>query len=191
MTDDGVLLLRLAREAIETAFTDRDVAVPDLPWLHAPAAAFVTLRQRSDGDLRGCVGSIEARLPLGDAVVAAARSAAFRDPRFTRLSAAELTQVRIEVSVLSPLTPLAAMAEADTSRALEQTRPGVILRYGTHQGVLLPKVWSSVQSGVEFLRHLKLKADLAPAFWSERVELHVFTTHEFVESDERAHAATR
>lgn len=191
MTDDGVVLLRLAREAIDTSLHGGEVAIPEAPWLHVPAAAFVTLRRRADEGLRGCVGSIETHVPLGDAVVAAARSAAFRDPRFTPLSAAELTQVRIEVSVLSPLAPLAAASETDAIRALELTRPGVVLRYGRRQSVLLPKVWSSVGSGGEFLRHLKLKADLAPAFWSERIELHVFTSHDFAESDERAHAATR
>jgi AmmeMemoRadiSam system protein A len=188
--DDGAILLRLAREAIDTSLHGVDVSIPDAPWLHVPAAAFVTLRRRADDSLRGCVGSIEARLPLGRTVVAAARSAAFKDPRFAPLAPTELSRMRIEVSVLSPLTPLAAMSEAEADRTLALTRPGVLLRYGRHHGVLLPKVWSSVGSGAEFLRHLKLKADLASDFWSPRVELHVFTCHEFVESDARAPSVT-
>lgn len=186
MTTEQDVLLRLAREAIERWFRREDVRLPAAAFLQAPAAVFVTLRQRPGGALRGCVGSIEAHLPLGHAVVAAARSAAFADPRFPPLSGAQLEWVRVEVSVLSPLRLLPVANEVEAVQELERTKPGVLLRCAHRQGVLLPKVWESVGDGAEFLRHLKLKAGLPVAFWSEAIELHLFTSEEFAEADERA-----
>ncbi|MBL8140080.1 MAG: AMMECR1 domain-containing protein, partial [Acidobacteria bacterium] len=86
MSDRGAVLLGLAREAIATAFAGADVTPPPLAWLEEPRAVFVTLRDRH-GDLRGCIGTIDARRPLGEAVIDAARGAAFRDGRFGPLEA--------------------------------------------------------------------------------------------------------
>ncbi len=157
----GATLLRLARHAIEASFDGRRVVVPADAWLQAPGAAFVTLRQRADGALRGCVGSIEAREPLGQAVVSAATGAAFRDTRFAPLVAAELSQVRLDISVLSPLEPLPVASEADALARLDRTKPGVVLHSGWKRSVLLPKVWESIEDAGEFLRCLKLKAGLS------------------------------
>lgn len=185
MTDDRAMLLRLAREAIDTSFRGADVTLPNVPWLDTPAAVFVTLRALADGALRGCVGSIEPRRPLGHAVVTAARAAAFDDERFAPLAHAELARVQLEISVLSPLALLPVSGEADARRHLQRTRPGVVLRCGRRQSVLLPKVWTSVPDATEFLRHLKLKAGLPSVFWSDAVELLVFTSDEFAEGQER------
>ncbi len=181
----GATLLRLVRQAIEAAFEGRPVIVPSDPWLQAPGAAFVSLHQRADGALRGCVGSIEARQPLGDAVVSAAIGAAFRDTRFTPLLASELPKIRLDISVLSPLEPLPVASEAEAIARLERARPGVVLRSGWRSSVLLPKVWESIEDGAEFLRHLKLKAGLPAAYWSTAIELSVFTCEEFAEPDAR------
>jgi len=184
MTGQQHQLLRLARQAIETALHGGDVPLPADAIFQTPAAVFVTLREH--GDLRGCVGSIEADQPLGRAVVSAARAAAFTDPRFAPLSIGELDAVRIEISVLSPLVPLPVASEAEAIRALARTRPGVLLRCGHRQGLLLPKVWESVADAAEFLRHLKRKAGLPADYWSEAVELLTFTTDECAEADEPA-----
>jgi AmmeMemoRadiSam system protein A len=182
MTDDGATLLQLAREAIRTSFAGSQVSIPPDPWLHAPGAVFVTLRQAPDGELRGCVGSIDANLPLAEAVIRAARAAASHDRRFARLTHGELDRIRLEVSVLSPATPLQFTGEVDACRALDRTRPGVILQCGSRRGVFLPKVWDSVESAVEFLAHLKIKAGLPPGFWSADLQLQVFTCEEFAEA---------
>jgi AmmeMemoRadiSam system protein A len=179
--DDRALLLGLARAAIETSLSGGAVTLPAARWLQAPAAVFVTLRQHSDGALRGCVGSIEPRLPLGEAVVAAARGAAFRDGRFAPLSYPELERIRVEVSVLSSLASLRVLDEAEACVRLDRTRPGAVLSYGRRKGVLLPKVWQSIGDAAEFLGHLKRKAGLSPAFWSDAIELHVFTSEDFGE----------
>ena len=181
----GTTLLRLARHAIEASFADRPAVVPPDPWLHAPGAAFVTLRLRPDGSLRGCVGTIEAERPLGDAIVTAAVGAAFRDTRFGPLGRQELSLIRLDVSVLSPLSPLPVTDEADAIARIGRTRPGVVLSCGWRRGVFLPKVWESLPEAAEFLRHLKVKAGLSARYWSADVELAVFTCDEFAESDDR------
>lgn len=185
----GVTLLRLARHAIEASFDDRPVIVPSDAWLQAPGAAFVSLHRRRDRALRGCVGTIEARQALGDAVVTAAVGAAFRDTRFAPLAAAELSLVRLDISVLSPLEPLPVAGESDALVKLERARPGVVLQSGWRRSVLLPKVWESIEDAREFLRALKLKAGLPAAFWSETIELSVFTCEEFAEPDDRSYVA--
>lgn len=181
MIGDGAVLLGLARQAIETSFFGGDVTPPPLAWLEEPRAVFVTLRERR-GDLRGCIGSIEAQRPLGMAVVEAARGAAFRDGRFAPLSAEEFDGIHIDVSVLSPMTPkLRFSGEADAVRQIASTRPGVLFACGGRRSVLLPKVWDSIPDAAEFLRHLKLKAGLPVTFWSDEVALQVFTSEDFAE----------
>jgi AmmeMemoRadiSam system protein A len=185
---DGVVLLRLAREAIEASFLGGAVHLPREPWLQAPGAVFVTLRQPPHGELRGCVGSIEATLPLGEAVVKAARGAAQHDHRFAPLTPSELALVRVEISVLSSPTPLTVANETDACRELQRARPGVILRCRSRLGVFLPKVWHSVEGAEEFLEHLKSKAGLSRTFWSPDIELEVFTCEEFSEADTQTEA---
>lgn len=185
----GLTLLGLARHAIEASFEHRPVVVPPDAWLQTPGAAFVSLHRRRDRTLRGCVGTIEARQPLGDAVVTAAIGAAFRDTRFAPLAASELLMVRLDVSVLSPLAPLPVASESDAVVKLERDRPGVLLQSGWRRSVLLPKVWESIEDAREFLRVLKLKAGLPAAFWSETIELSVFTCDEFAEPEDRPYMA--
>jgi AmmeMemoRadiSam system protein A len=181
----GVTLLRLARHAIEASFDERRIEAPRDAWLQEPRAVFVSLHDWHDHALRGCVGSIEAVEPLGAAVVTAAVGAAFRDTRFAPLVPSELSRVRIDVSVLSPLEPLPARSEREALALLDRAKPGVVFRSGWRRSVLLPKVWESIDDAAEFLRHLKLKAGLPGAFWSDTVELSVFTCEEFSEADDR------
>jgi AmmeMemoRadiSam system protein A len=189
MSDRGAVLLGLAREAIATSFVGGDVTPPPLTWLEEPRAAFVTLRDRH-GELRGCIGTIEARHPLGEAVIDAARGAAFRDGRFAPLKAGELAGMRIDVSVLSPMTALHVSSEADAIDQLARTKPGVLLSCGGRRSVLLPKVWISVPHAADFLRLLKLKAGLPATFWSDEVTLQVFTSDDVAEPAAPAPAET-
>src|SRR4029453_278835 len=91
-----------------------------VPALHERGATFVTLIQH--GELRGCVGAIDAHRSLQQDVEETTLWAAFRDPRFEPLSAAELRSTRIEVSLLTPAVPLPVDDEAELLRAL---RPGM------------------------------------------------------------------
>jgi AmmeMemoRadiSam system protein A len=182
----GTTLVRLAREAIATSFDGRHVAVPREPWLDELRAMFVTLRRRQRGELRGCIGTTAARQPLGEAVIAYARLAAFGDRRFDPLTREELDLISIDVSVLSPLTPLPVTSEADAHAKLQRARPGVALSYGHARGVFLPQVWQSLADAADFLRHLKQKAGLPGHFWSEAIALHTFTCEVFAEPETAA-----
>ncbi|HOI52892.1 MAG TPA: AmmeMemoRadiSam system protein A, partial [Azonexus sp.] len=114
MDELGNALLRHARAAIAEALGEPAPAAPDLAALHEPGATFVTLTQ--GGELRGCIGSLEAHRPLLDDVCANARAAALRDPRFPPLVASELARTRVEVSLLTPAEPLPVASEADACR---------------------------------------------------------------------------
>lgn len=175
----GEILLRLARNKIENVLgisagagagveTPQDLGTES--WLEADAATFVTLRQRN-GELRGCIGSLEARRPLLEDVRRNAHSAAFNDPRFSPLSAEELAEVVIEVSVLSPTEPIECTNEEDL---LAQLRPGVdglVIESAFHRGTFLPQVWEQFAEPRDFVRALKRKAGLGVDEWPEGVKV--------------------
>jgi AmmeMemoRadiSam system protein A len=179
-TERGRTLLALARASIVQSLGLQTAAV-DLPsWLQEPGACFVTLTQ--NGQLRGCIGSLAAHRTLGEDVRANAMAAALRDPRFPALTGAELASTRVEVSVLSPMKPLAFSSEAD---ALAQLRPyvdGVVLEYGAHRGTFLPQVWEQLPGPKDFMEHLKRKAGLAPDFWANGVRLQRYTVDKWKEN---------
>jgi len=141
--------------------------------LRQPRATFVTLRIGEA--LRGCMGSLAANVPLVCDVARNAYAAAFRDPRFPPVSAAELDSLEIHISVLSPPEPLPFASEADL---LSKIRPGVdglILYEDGHRGTLLPAVWDHIRDPGEFLAHLKLKAGLPADYWSETIRIERYT----------------
>ena len=155
-------LLRIAREAIEATHAGRraevDLATVD-PELSRPSGAFVSLHTR-DGNLRGCIGSIQAVAPLCQAVSSSAVNAAFRDPRFYPVTPEELRELQIEISVMSPIEPV---AEIDT---IEVGRDGLIVSRGGRAGLLLPQVASERGWDREtFLTQTCVKAGLPPDSW--------------------------
>ena len=165
----GSALLSIARNAIAKRFGLAARAVDPLPELAEPAATFVTLTQ--DGQLRGCIGSLEAHRPLASDVAENAVAAAFRDSRFAPLSPAEFARTRVEVSLLTPPEPFAVTSEAD---ALARLRPGIdglVISYGRRRATFLPQVWESLPEPRQFLAQLKLKAGLPADFWHEQLAL--------------------
>ena len=173
----GRVLIAIAREAIAAAAEWRGREEWSEPWLREHGASFVTLRNR--GELRGCIGSIEAHRPLGADVAHNAFAAAYRDPRFAPLETAERALVDVEVSVLSPHTPVAAASEAD---AIAQLRPhvdGVVFQYGFNQSTFLPQVWESIPDPLDFLMELRLKARLPARFWHPDVKLSRYTVDKY------------
>ncbi len=150
------------------------------PALREPGATFVTLHR--DGVLRGCIGSVAARRPLGADVQANAEAAAFRDPRFAPLARHEFDLVDVEVSLLSASE---RMYCADESEVLAQLRPhvdGVILDCGTYRSTFLPQVWAQLPEPAEFLAALKRKAGLPADYWSAQIELSRYTVAKFAET---------
>jgi AmmeMemoRadiSam system protein A len=170
-------LLVVAGRAIEQSLRTGTPWLPD-PLGHAAAlrekrATFVTLRR--EGELRGCVGTLEAVRPLVVDVAHNAWAAAFRDPRFPPLEAAECAGLDIHLSLLRPTEPLDFGSEEDL---LGQLRPGVdglILEEDGCRGTFLPGVWESLPEPRAFLRELKRKAGLPADHWSDRIRAHRYT----------------
>jgi AmmeMemoRadiSam system protein A len=177
----GTALLVRARNAIAKHLGLAPQAEPDHPALAQPGATFVTLTQQ--GQLRGCIGSLEAWRPLGEDVESNARSAAFRDPRFPPLGEEELAHTRVEVSLLTPATP---MQFSDESDAIRQMRPGIdgmIFECNGRRGTFLPQVWDSLPDPRDFFAHLKQKAGFSPDFWSPEVRLYRYEVQKWKEAE--------
>lgn len=145
--------------------------------LQARRASFVTLER--NGSLRGCIGHLEAVAPLVEDVAENAFAAAFRDPRFPPLRAAEMADLELHVSVLTPAVPLVFGSEQEL---LAQLRPGIdglILQEGSARGTFLPSVWESLPEPAQFLAQLKRKAGLPTNHWSERIQVYRYETEAF------------
>jgi AmmeMemoRadiSam system protein A len=145
--------------------------------LSEPGASFVTLHR--DGELRGCIGSLEAFRPLISDVAENAYAAAFRDPRFRPLQTDELEALTLEISVLSAPEPISFRDEAHLLSQLRPQRDGLILEDKRHRGTFLPSVWTSLPEPRRFLEHLKLKAGLPAGHWSEDMRIWRYTTESF------------
>ena len=165
----GRVLTAIARASIADALGCASAPAPDAAWLHESGACFVTLTQA--GDLRGCIGTIDPHRPLGEDVRANARAAALRDPRFAPLTAQELDQTRIEVSVLTPREELAFTSQADALRQLRPGTDGIVLEFGAHRGTFLPQVWDQLPTPDQFMAALLRKAGLPQGFWAPGVRL--------------------
>jgi AmmeMemoRadiSam system protein A len=158
-------------------------AEPGHPALEAPGATFVTLFKH--GLLRGCIGTLEARRPLGVDVRANAVAAAFDDPRFPRLANEEFIDTSVEVSLLSAPEPMMADGEQDL---LAQLRPGVdglVLEFAGRRATFLPQVWDSLREPTAFLAELKRKAGLPIDFWNAAAHISRYRVTKWRESDVR------
>lgn len=174
-------LLKMARSAIEKGIEagktpkSFDDTKGDAT-LDQTTALFVTLRK--EGKLRGCIGGTEARLPLGEGVQYFACASAFEDPRFSPLTKEELSGVKIEISLLSPLKRAGSHVE------IIPGVHGVVVRRGGRSGLFLPQVWLETGWTKEvFLDQLcSQKAGLASRAWQDpETELYLFTVFSFEE----------
>jgi hypothetical protein len=168
-TELGAALLRLARTAIGEKLGQPAAAAASHARLHEPGATFVTLTQ--GGQLRGCIGSLEAHRPLAQDVRENALAAAFRDPRFSPLAVEEFAFTSVEVSLLTPAVPLDFSDEADFMAQLRPGVDGIVFQYGRHRSTFLPQVWESLPEPEQFMQQLKRKAGLPPNFWHETVSI--------------------
>jgi hypothetical protein len=174
--EERLILLRLARQALEEAVNSKSLSPLDLQSLpealRQPGASFVTLTIRRE--LRGCIGTLEAYQPLAEDVREHAAGAALQDYRFPPVNEAELKDVAIEISRLTSPRPL----RYNTSQELlERLRPGVdglILRDGLRRSTFLPQVWEKLPDPADFLDHLCAKMGSSPNIWRYR-PLQAFT----------------
>ena len=172
----GSILIGIAREAIE-AESDFRTASWQEEWLRELGASFVTLKL--EGDLRGCIGTIDPHRPLGEDVAHNAIAAAYRDPRFPPVERDEIFRLAIEVSVLSAREPLEAGSESDLLARLRPQVDGVYLEYGSLAATFLPQVWESLPDPVDFLGELRRKAGLPPGFWHPGIRVSRYTVEKF------------
>jgi AmmeMemoRadiSam system protein A len=179
IADRGDVMLSIARAAISRVFAVPHETDETMPWLAVHGACFVTLTMH--GELRGCIGTLEAHRPLLHDLKANAVAAAFRDPRFPPLTMGEFPHIAVEVSLL---TSPQAMEFSDEKHALAQLRPredGVIFEFAHFRSTFLPQVWEQLPSPHQFMAHLKHKAGLPADFWSPEVRLSRYTVEKWKE----------
>jgi len=162
--DDRRQLLDIARQAVAAHLAANPFALPEVlaPGLRQGGAAFVTLRRRGDGELRGCIGTLDAHEePLAAVVARMAVAAATHDPRFSPVTAAEMPSIVVEVSVLTPPSPI-------DPAAVTPGLHGLVVRHAGRSGLLLPQV--ATEHGWDretFLDWTCRKAGLPPGAWKE------------------------
>lgn len=181
-TNKGKTLLHLARAAIAKEFGFTSHELPRTGWLEEPGATFVTLTLQ--GQLRGCIGSLEAYRPLIDDVQRNAVSSAFRDPRFPPLSKEEFADAIIDVSLLSKPELLRFNSEDDALAQLTPGRDGVIIEYGSNRATYLPQVWAQLADPHEFISRLKQKAGIPENFWSDDIRILRYTVQKWREGEQ-------
>lgn len=171
-------LLHMARQTLQDFLnTGKNVVFSvDDPALLLPRAVFVTLRDNL-GNLRGCIGRFTAEEPLYKAVCHMAIEAATEDSRFSPVTRKELDQLRIEISILSPIQQVASVED------IHYGKNGVILSQGNRRGVFLPEVANSFPNKEAFLSELcSQKAGLNRQCWQNpKTTIEIFTTEEFGE----------
>jgi len=173
--DEKALLHRIVKETIEARC--RGAELPRFeagaPHLREARGAFVTLQKK--GELRGCIGHIIPNGPLADTVAEMSVAAAFQDPRFPPVQSSELKDIKIEISVLTPLEKIEKVEE------IQVGVHGIYMRRGSHAGLLLPQV--ATEHGWDrttFLEQTCVKANLPRSAWKDsRTEIYVFSADVF------------
>ena len=178
-------LLKIARESLELKL--RGEKLPPLnalaeqtPLLQADGATFVTLTV--NGQLRGCIGTLQAYQPLVEDVREHALAAALNDYRFPQVQLEELDSIEIEIS---RLTAPVSLDYADAEDLLHKLRPnvdGVVLTDGSRRATFLPQVWEQLPNARDFLSHLCQKMGASPHLWEQKkLEVLIYQVEEFRE----------
>lgn len=173
-----IKLIKLAKEAIASEFNGKKIRIPDDKELKEKRGCFVTLTK--NGELRGCIGFPYPNMPLGEAIVLAAKSAAFSDPRFPPLSEKEFIEIKVEISVLSVPKQIEVKLEN-----IEIGKDGLMCEYEGFGGLLLPGVAVEYEWGPEqFLRAVCEKAGMPFDTWKQpNFKLWKFQTRVIKEED--------
>lgn len=188
LTDiEGRAAVKLARKTIESFLSEERLPEPQelgfelSPVFGEKRGVFVTLTKK--GLLRGCIGHPFPDSKLGDAIMDSAISAATCDPRFPPVENAELDDIIVEVTILTPPEKINAPPEELPDR-IEIGKHGLIVRQGYCQGLLLPQVAPEHNmDSIEFLGHTCLKAGLSPDAWLKGAEVSCFEGQIFKEEE--------
>ncbi|WP_428775854.1 AmmeMemoRadiSam system protein A [Vibrio sp.] len=170
-------LLNLVWQVIEQALEGKGLqfpAAPESDELLQPAACFVTLHY--EGKLRGCIGSLEANEPLWLCACRNAYASAFEDSRFYPLTQDEWGGLSLNISILSPLTPIENKGELALKERLKSGEDGLLLEDDHHRAVFLPSVWETLTTPERFIEALKAKGGWPTGYWSDDIAIHLFTT---------------
>lgn len=186
-SEDRRCLLKIARDAIEKAVRGEPlpaIALEQLSQpLREPGASFVTLTIH--GELRGCIGALEARQPLALDVQEHAVAAALQDYRFPPVQPEELKWIKIEISRLTKPERVDYTTPLELIQKLRPGVDGVILRDGWRRATFLPQVWEKLPAPELFLAHLCQKMGAPPDLWRRRLlEVEVYQVEEFHENGE-------
>ncbi len=159
-------LIEIARKAIEKYFSN-DKYMPNCSErkkYYDKKSCFVTLT--INGKLRGCMGSLAPIKSLWQDVVDNAINSAFNDPRFPPLTKAELSNMKIEISILSEPIEIKFKTPAELLRKIKKDY-GIILQSKGRSATFLPQVWEQLPKKEQFLEELSLKAGLGKSAWKQ------------------------
>jgi len=145
--------------------------------LQQNAASFVTLHKQ--GQLRGCIGALEAYQPLIKDIAEHAYAAAFQDPRFPTLVKNEYEELEIDISVLGKPETMKFENEEDLLQQIQPNIDGLKLEHDFNRGTFLPSVWQQLPEKQDFLNHLKMKAGLPLNWWDNSVNISRYETFNF------------
>tara|TARA_Y200000002_G_scaffold380935_1_gene393630 strand:- start:7301 stop:7867 length:567 start_codon:yes stop_codon:yes gene_type:complete len=169
-------LLQMARSAIEYGLLHQQVMPINTSQLSEHyqeiGACFITINKNNA--LRGCIGSIEAHRPLAEDIIYNAYQAAFCDPRFPALQKKELTQIKINISILTEPLLREYHDEQTLIQSIKVGVEGLIIQDGANRATFLPSVWGAISDPREFVKQLKLKAGLAENYWSDSICCYVY-----------------
>ncbi|CAN5694580.1 hypothetical protein BH11MYX1_BH11MYX1_31510 [soil metagenome] len=172
MIEHGLELAKFARARIEQELGGPVAQPPQGAWTAERVATFVTLRWR-DGDLQGCIGTLEADRPIVVDVAGNAVAAATRDPRGEQLTLAAIKDLALELSILSRLERVASWDE------IRPGTDGVVFVYRGRRGTFLPVMWETFPDKPEFLRQLERKAELPRNYDRSQLEIWRYTATKF------------
>ena len=168
--EQGEKLVKLARKSISysTLYANSMLKEAAQKEFSEERGVFTTIHSFPSMDLRGCIGFPEPVMPLWNAVIESSFSAAFNDPRFEPLRAEELSEIIIELSILSVPEEI-KIEKKEVPKKISVGRDGLIVRKGFCSGLLLPQVapewkWNSL----EFLENTCNKAGLEKNAWKEK-----------------------
>ncbi len=184
--EDKKILLTVAREAIVNATQNKRVVDLDITnyskLLREYGASFVTLHRKSDGQLRGCIGALEAYQPLVKDVQYHAVAAALEDYRFPPVTISEIHDLNIEISRLTAPFNLKYDNPQELPGLLRPGVDGVILKDGFRKATFLPQVWEQLPDPEDFLAHLCRKMGDRPDRWKIKLlDVSIYQVEEFHE----------
>ncbi len=168
-------ILSLSKKAISSRFTEEKTTISYDAVFAQKGACFVTIQK--EGGLRGCIGSIVAHRSLLEDLFYNAQAAAFNDPRFVPVSAEEVPQIKLAISLLSHPKEIEFSDEYDLIEKIQKDKDGIIIQDKGKRAVYLPSVWEEIQDKRAFLNSLKMKAGFSPDYFSQTFKAFRFSVN--------------